>query len=48
MKFDIDKIKEAGYKLTTPIIAAGVSDKKRVKVLAGNMVDIGQKLFEIK
>lgn len=47
MKFDIEKIKEAGYKITTPIIAAGVSDSEKISILAKKEVKVGQRLFEI-
>ena len=48
MKFDIDGIRDKGYKLTTPIIISGMDDKSRIKMLASKMTDIGQKLFELK
>ena len=47
MKFDIEKIKEAGYKITTPIIAAGVSDSEKISILAKKEVKVGQRLFKI-
>lgn len=48
MKFDIDGIRDKGYKLTTPIIISGMEDKSRIKMSARKMTDIGQKLFELK
>lgn len=48
IKFDKDKIKDAGYKVTTPIIAAGVSENEKIKILAKGNVNIGDNLFEIK
>lgn len=48
IKFDKDKIKDAGYKVTTPIIAAGVSENEQIEILAKGNVNIGDNLFEIK
>ncbi|MDO5311336.1 MAG: PTS glucose transporter subunit IIA [Clostridia bacterium] len=48
MKFNIDGIRDKGYKLTTPIIISGMEDKSRIKMLASKMTDIGQRLFEVK
>lgn len=46
--FDMDKIKEAGYMLTTPMIICNSDDYSSFEVLKEGKLSAGDKLFKIK
>ena len=45
--FDMDGIKAAGYKLTTPMIVCNTDDYRAVKPLATGTVKAGQDFMEV-
>ena len=45
--FDIDEIKNAGYKTTTPMIICNTDDYASVEVVAGKNVSAGEKIIKI-
>ncbi|MEE1357912.1 MAG: PTS glucose transporter subunit IIA, partial [Clostridia bacterium] len=45
--FDIDEIKNAGYKTTTPMIICNTDDYASVEVVAGENVSAGEKIIKI-
>ena len=47
VSFDMDKIKEAGYDVTTPLIVTNSDDYKDVKVLREGAVTSADKVLEI-
>ena len=47
MSFNMDKIKEAGYDVTTPLIVTNSDDYKDVKVLREGAVTSADKILEI-
>lgn len=42
MEFDIDKIKAAGYEVTTPVIVANTDDYKEINGIMGQVKELGQ------
>lgn len=48
ISFDMDKIKAAGYKVTTPIIIGNTDDYKSVEPVAQNSVSAGEMILKIK
>ena len=48
ISFDIDKIKKAGYKTTTPIIISNSDDFSSIEVIAQNEIKAGDKIIDIK
>lgn len=46
--FDIEKIKEAGYDITTPVIVTNSDDYSQVVGLAGKKTDINENVIAIK
>lgn len=46
--FDMDKIKTAGYQLTTPIIVCNTDDYISIELVHTGNVDIGEKIIEVK
>ena len=47
ISFDIDGIKKAGYKTTTPMIVCNTDDYNSVEVIATGNTTVGQKIIEI-
>ncbi len=47
ISFDMDKIKEAGYDVTTPLIVTNSDDYKDVKVVHEGVTECGDKVLEI-
>ena len=47
VKFDIEGIKAAGYKVTTPMIVINTDDYKAIKPLATGNVKAGQDFMEV-
>ena len=47
VSFDMDKIKEAGYDVTTPLIVTNSDDYRDVKILHEGMVTPEDKVLEI-
>ena len=47
VSFDMDKIKEAGYDMTTPLIVTNSDDYRDVKILHEGMVTPEDKVLEI-
>ena len=48
ISFDIDKIKAAGYKVTTPLIIGNTDDYASVEPVAQNSVSAGDMILKIK
>ena len=48
ISFDMDKIKAAGYKVTTPLIIGNTDDYASVKPVAQNSVSAGDMILKIK
>lgn len=48
ISFDIDKIKAAGYKVTTPLIIGNTDDYASVELVAQNSVSAGDMILKIK
>ncbi|MGT2845645.1 beta-glucoside-specific PTS transporter subunit IIABC [Streptococcus massiliensis] len=48
LSFDIAAIKEAGYKVTTPIIVTNTADYANITTLAKEEIDFGAPLLEVK
>lgn len=46
--FDIDGIKNAGYKTTTPMIICNTDDYNSISVIANGIISAGDKILEIK
>lgn len=46
VEFDIPKIKEAGYDITTPVIITNTYDYKNVKMVCGEEVKYGDKVIQ--
>ena len=47
ISFDIEKIKDAGYDTTTPIIVCNSDDYSAINVVAQNKVKVGDKIIDI-
>ena len=47
VSFDMDKIKESGYDVTTPLIVTNSDDYKDVKLLKEGVTASGDKVLEI-
>lgn len=47
ISFEIDKIKEAGYKVTTPMIICNTDDYKDVTAVADGNIEVGQDLLKL-
>ena len=47
ISFDMDEIKAAGYKLTTPIIICNTPDYTSIKLVHTGNVDVGEEIIEI-
>lgn len=47
MSFDMDKIKEAGYDVTTPLIVTNSDDYRDVKALHEGAVTFADRVLEI-
>ncbi|WP_278951024.1 beta-glucoside-specific PTS transporter subunit IIABC [Lactobacillus apis] len=48
IEFDIDKIKKAGYEVTTPIIVTNTNNYHKVNVVASGDVTVGDKLLDLE
>ena len=48
ISFDMDKIKAAGYKVTTPLIIGNTDDYASVEPVAQNSVSAGDMILKIK
>ena len=48
ISFDMDKIKAAGYKVTTPLIIGNTDDYKSVEPVAQNSISAGDMILKIK
>ena len=48
ISFDIEQIKKAGYKLTTPMIVCNSGDYNSIKSKEAGRVSKGEKIIEIK
>ena len=48
ISFDMDKIKAAGYKVTTPLIIGNTDDYVSVEPVAQNSVSAGDMILKIK
>ncbi len=48
ISFDIDSIKNAGYKITTPMIICNTDDYSTIRTLKSGNTAIGEKLIEIR
>ena len=48
ISFDIDGIKNAGYKVTTPMIICNTDDYKSIKKTADGSISAGEKIIEIE
>ena len=48
ISFDVEGIKDAGYKMTTPMIICNSDDYKAVESVASGEVNPGEKIIEIK
>lgn len=48
VSFDIQKIHEAGYKTTTPMVVCNSDDFNELKTLATGVVRAGEKIIEVK
>lgn len=46
--FDIDGIKKAGYKTTTPMIVCNTDDYNSISAVADGNISVGEKIIEIK
>lgn len=47
ISFDLEKIKDAGYDITTPIIVCNSDDYSAINVVAQNKVKVGDKIIDI-
>lgn len=48
ISFDVDGIKKAGYKLTTPMIICNTDNYSLIKTVADGNISAGEKILEIK
>ena len=48
VSFDIQKIHEAGYKTTTPMVVCNSDDFNELKTLATGAIRVGEKIIEVK
>ena len=48
VSFDMDKIKESGYDVTTPLIVTNTDDYEEVKMLAEGTVNNSSEVLEVK
>lgn len=48
ISFEIEKIKSAGYKITTPMIICNTDDYSSIKRIAGGSVTAGDKILELR
>lgn len=48
IKFDIDAIKNAGFKVTTPMIVCNTDDYKNVRPVRSGLVSVGGDLLEVR
>lgn len=48
ISFDVDGIKKAGYKLTTPMIICNTDNYSLIKAVADGSISVGEKILEIK
>ncbi len=48
ISFDLEKIKDAGYDITTPIIVCNSDDYSAINVVAQNKVKVGDKIIDIR
>ena len=48
VSFDIQKIHEAGYKTTTPMVVCNSDDFNELKTLATGAIRAGEKIIEVK
>ena len=48
ISFDVDGIKNEGYKVTTPIVICNTDDYASVEPIANGEITKGEKILEIK
>lgn len=48
MEFDFDKIKNEGYKLTTPVLVTNADQYQEINVYTGREADLDQLIIEVQ